>query len=273
MTKLEEIWLCGGTGRWPDAKLDGFQTRFSFFEGLGKRTATRLTAMSLPNQQKNRQRRGPPKGRTPSAKQPYQLGLNRRAQLTTSKLSHLHRNGCEEIVKWANRAFDTPIQTMLGIISIVASVFGIIDFCGKRMGTSASVMDWSPLVSNFQMRVVLFTLIAASVAGSISTIGKLLTIGNNNLAINFAHIFTFLGAFFLAACTEWIFAIDFRHASPFAYAASIGGVAFAVFLAKTNFSYSYQQDNKIRTSRAGLLANFAISTSLAVIVIFVEVAK
>ena len=273
MPKLEEIWLCGAIGRWPDAKLDGFQTRFSFFEGLGKRTATRLTAMSLPNQQKNRQRRGPPKGRTPSAKQPYQLGLNRRAPLKIPTLDQLRRNGLNEIFNWAQGAFDTPIQTTLGLLSFIPSIAGILGYLSNGMDDSASVMDLSPLVSNFQMRVVLFTLIAASIAGSISTIGKLLTIGNNTLAINFAHIFTFLGAFFLAACTEWIFAIDFRHASPFAYAASIGGVAFAVFLAKTNFSYSYQQDNKIRTSRAGLLANFAISTSLAVIVIFVEVAK
>ena len=227
--------------------------------------------MNSTNQQKNRQRRGPPKGRTPSIKQTDQNALSRMRRIQQLSFGQFWRNFANEPFKWALEAFDTPIQAIVGVVSFVSSIYGILDYYG--IGQDGSGADWSPLWSNFQMRVVLFTIIAASIAGSISTIGKLLTIGNSSLAVKVAHIFTFLGAFFLAACTEWIFAADFQQASPFAYAASIGGAAFAVFLAKTNFSYSHQQGSEITASRAGLLANFAVSTSLAIIVIFVEVAK
>lgn len=163
-------------------------------------------------------------------------------------------------------AFKTPLQAIGGLFSFLASVFGVIGFHSGSQASS-SLPSQSLLPSLFSARILVFLVIAGSIAWMTSLIGIWLTSRLSDMRRLIAYLVTAIGALFMAVCIDWIFAIDMNQYPIKVLFASVTGVTLGIFLAKTNFLQTLEPDPEIIATRAGLLMCFALVAVGMVIVV------
>jgi len=164
-------------------------------------------------------------------------------------------------------AYKKPLTAIGGGLALFTTFISIYEFFGKDDKSSNYGSSGTDLLSVFPARVIAFMIIAGSIAWTISLVGIWLTSVNNELRKLFAHLVTAFGALFMAACIEWIFQPDISKSPVIVLLFSIIGVAFGIFLAKTNFRLTLEPDPEVIAVRAGLLMNFAmVATALVILV-------
>ncbi|MEM5495147.1 hypothetical protein [Hoeflea sp. AS16] len=163
-------------------------------------------------------------------------------------------------------AFNKPLQGIVGAGSLITTGLSVLGFSQDKNEPYGSHFS-TGLLSVFPARVIAFMIIAGSIAWTISLVGIWLTSVNNEVRKLFAHLVTAFGALFMAACIEWIFQPDISKSPVIVLLFSIIGVAFGIFLAKTNFRLTLEPDPEVIAVRAGLLMNFAmVATALVILV-------
>ncbi|MGB7433487.1 MAG: hypothetical protein WA921_13565 [Ahrensia sp.] len=160
--------------------------------------------------------------------------------------------------------FNEPVRAMGSIVAFLGSVISLVGFFSAGGGATSGFR--APMIlSVFPARVIAFALIAACIAWSLSSLNIWLTSQRDPLGRIAAHFITIIGAVFLAACIDWIFAPDIKNAPASVLFFVIVGVAFSVFLAKTNYKQTLEPSSELIALRAELLMSFAMSAALLVV--------
>ncbi|WP_417418552.1 hypothetical protein [Hoeflea sp.] len=178
----------------------------------------------------------------------------------------IYANIVNEVKSLIEEAFNKPLQGIVGAGSLITTGLSVLGFSQDKNEPYGSHFS-TGLLSVFPARVIAFMIIAGSIAWTISLVGIWLTSVNNEVRKLFAHLVTAFGALFMAACIEWIFQPDISKSPVIVLLFSIIGVAFGIFLAKTNFRLTLEPDPEVIAVRAGLLMNFAmVATALVILV-------
>lgn len=160
---------------------------------------------------------------------------------------------------------DKPLRSIAGFVAFLSNVLSIIGFFGSEASSQSGGPSTPAFLSVFPARVIAFIVIAASIAWSLSTFGIWMTKRQSAIGRIVSHIVTVIAALFLAACIDWIFSPDLKQIPLIVLFFVICGVAFAIFLAKTNYQHTLEPHPEVIAQRAELLASFAISATLFVI--------
>ena len=110
-----------------------------------------------------------------------------------------------------------------------------------------------------------FIIISASIGWTISTIGIWMTKRTSPWSRILSVFLTVLAAIFLAACIDWIFAIDLSRLPRIVLFFVVAGVAVSVLMAKANYKYTLEPDLAVTLRRSELLLVFAGSATFLVI--------
>lgn len=167
-----------------------------------------------------------------------------------------------DVIDTFQKAFQTPFQAALGLLSFVASCIGIIGFYGaSSAGRGYYSGQASGLLSTFPMRVLAFIIISSAIGWMMSMFAIWITSKPSNLGRIFSHLVIVIGSIFLLGCIDWIFAPDKNKAQEIVLFAAVVGFSLSIFLAKTNYKETRETDPIIISQRAELLLSFAFCAS------------
>lgn len=194
--------------------------------------------------------------RTPSER------FDRGGDLSAGRLFENLKRDVEALVA---KGVNNPFKSVSDLVAFFASVCSVLGFFGATSASVGGTLQTPVFLSVFPTRVMAFAMIAASIGWTLSTFGIWTTSNQSPWSRIMGHFVNVLGAFFLAACIDWIFAPDLYHAPLLVLFFVVCGVALSVFLGKTNYRLTLEPDASVVSTRAEFLATFAFSAAALVI--------
>ena len=176
-------------------------------------------------------------------------------------------NTVQESKDIARQGYQTPIETVFKVggyigttVSVLFSIFGF--FLGGS-GTSASSNVSASFP--FALRLGFYVLMSASIGWTVSTIGIKLTHHRSPWANIIARFGTVFAALFLATGIAWLFPNEILRTPGLVLGLGVAGSSLAVYLARTNYSLTYETNARVIAMRAELLMLFALGLSATLI--------
>lgn len=188
--------------------------------------------------------------------------FDRRGDLSAARLFENLKRDVEALVA---RGVNNPFKSVSDLVAFLSSVGSVFGFFGAASASVGGILQPPAFLSVFPARVIAFAVIAGSIGWTLSTFGIWATSNRGAWSRIMGHFANVLGAFFLAACIDWIFAPDLYRAPLLVLFFVVCGVAFSVFLGKTNYRLTLEPDANVVAARAEFLATFAFSAAALVI--------